>query len=108
MSGRIHIEPRDSHQVVVRIDGVDGYIRYWVPECINVNDPGYNPPGVHLYYGTPEMRKLNRTDVVELLGKQVDENEPLLWTRGPITQLKMETADEKTEWICHSDQHIEM
>ena len=108
MAGKVRIEPQDPHQVLVRIDGLDGYIRYWVPECINVNDPGYDPSGVHMYYGTPGMRRLNRSDIVRSLEPQLKENEPLLWTRGPITQLKMDTADEKTEWSCKDDRHIEM
>ena len=79
MAGKIHLQPQDPHQVLGRIDGVDGYIRYWVPECINVNGPGSNPSWVHLFHGTPDMRKLNRTDVVQLLKYQFEENEPLLW-----------------------------
>lgn len=108
----LQLEPRHPHQVLVKPNGVKGYIRYWVPECINANAPGYDPQGVCIVSGNPEMRKLDRIDAIEALQEEArnkrNQAEPLLWKRGPILQLKMETPDERTAWVRHSEKHFEL
>jgi len=110
MSSILELDPGPQHQASVRIKGLDGYIRYWVPECINVNYPGYAPPGVCMTFGTPQMRRMDRVDAAELMADEIAGRDdlPLVWTRGPITMLKMEAPKEASVWIVHSRTHLSL
>ena len=110
MGSIFNIERVEDHKVFLKVEGSEGSIRYWVPECINVAYPGYEPDGISMAYGTAQMRRMNRVDVWTSLLKELGDkrhlNNPVLWTRGPETMLKMESEDELTTLKRLSDDEL--
>ena len=112
MESIFNIERVENHKVFLKVKGFEGCVRYWVPECINVAYPGYEPDGISMVYGTAQMRRMDRVDAWPLLMKELDDkrqlNNPILWTRGPETMLKMESEDEQTSFKRLSDDELEL
>lgn len=89
-----------GRQAILGIDGHRGTIRYWVPECINIAFPGFDPEGVCMLHCPQDARGKDRVDVVPELLKDVSRERarlPVVYTRGPETMLMAETADEKMQ-----------
>ena len=87
----------------IRIDaaGVEGPIEFWT-EGINVAHPGFKPPGL-------EMRVVDSKDAVLRRGRQRQKSsQPFVQTRGPETQLKLNTEDQLTEWKQDSEREFEL
>ena len=107
----ITIELASDHQVTVRVRGLSGSIRYWVPEAINTAWPGFDPPGVCMLHYPDTMRGSDRVDVIPLLRKNISGKDaalPPVCTRGPETQLKLETPDEISRWQEVSDTELKL
>ena len=106
----IKLAPGKDHAVIITRDNNEGHIRFRVPECINVAYPGFIPRGVDMRLGEPWMRRMDRADAITLLypGQNEDDfkRRPPVWTRGPVTMLKMDTPDEETGVRRASDQEV--
>ena len=87
----------------IRIDaaGVEGPIEFWT-EAINVAHPGFKPRGVEILVVDPKDAVRGRTRRPE--GSSL----PLVQTRGPETQLKLNTDDQLTEWKQDSETEFEL
>ena len=95
-----HID-RGSNPIRIDAAGVEGPIEFWT-EAINVAHPGFKPPGV-------EMLVLDPKDAVFGRGRQPRKStQPLVRTRGPETQLKLNTSDQLTEWKQDSETEFEL
>ena len=111
MTRPIAIEPASEHQVMIHVPELSKPVRWWVPECINIAWPGFDPPGVCMLHYPETMRGSNRADVIPVLRKNISGKDaalPPVCTRGPETQLKLETPDEISCWKEVSDTELRL
>ena len=95
-----HID-RGSNPIRLEATGVEGPIEFWT-EAINVAHPGFKPPSVEMLVLDSKEAVLGR------VRRPKKPPKPFVQTRGPETQLKLNTQDQLTEWKQDSEREFEL
>ena len=98
-----------GRRLILGVDGFEGAIRYWTPECVNTTFSALDPEGVCMLHCPRDARERDRVDIVPGLLRDVCEQRvrlPVVYTRGPETMLMAETDGEKAQWKRSSENEL--